>query len=86
MNNVRHFGRGEILGFEPLGFYAMSFHSWLCGYFPEKVNKELQIRPVGNGFIADFAEAIEVADYVRGAEGEPAIWLPWLVVRYDRGL
>ena len=68
--------QGEILGFEPLGFYAMSFHSWLCGYFPEKVNKELQIRPVGNGFIADFAEAIEVTDYVRKADGEPAIWLP----------
>jgi len=28
---------GQILGFEVLGFEGMSFHSWVCNYFPDQV-------------------------------------------------
>ena len=76
---------GQVLGFEPLGFEAMSFHSWICNYFPESVDKELRIKPAANGFISDFADALEVTEHIRNAGGEPAIWLPWLIVQYGLG-
>lgn len=73
---------GEVLGFEPLGFEAMSFHSWICNDFPDSVDKDLKIQPAANGFISVFADALEVTEYIRKEGGEPAIWLPWLIVQY----
>jgi hypothetical protein len=73
---------GTVLGFEPLGFEAVSFHSWLCNDFPEEVNKKLGIQPGPNGLITDLADAIRVTEHIRQAEAEPAIWLPWLIVQY----
>jgi hypothetical protein len=35
---------GTALGFEPLGFEASKFHSWLCHYAPEEVYKRKQER------------------------------------------
>jgi hypothetical protein len=74
---------GSILGFEPLGFQAMSFHSWLCSLSQDKVSEVLGIRPATNGFISNLADALKVAQYLQAAGAEPAIWLPWLVVRYS---
>lgn len=67
---------GKVLGFEPLGFYAMSFHSWLCNYFPDSASRDLNIQPAANGFIRDFSDALRVTEYIGKANGEPAIWLP----------
>jgi len=75
---------GRILGFEPLGFHAMSFHSWICNYFPDKVSTDLGIQPAANGFIAEFSDAVRATAYIAKAKGEPAIWLPWLVVQYGQ--
>lgn len=75
-------GGGIVLGFEPLGFEAMSFHSWLCNYFPDNVRRDLCIVPASNGFIEDFSDSQRVTTYIISANGEPAIWLPWLVVEY----
>lgn len=73
---------GNVLGFEPLGFEATSFHSWLCNYFPDCVKNDLNIEPSANGLLADFADAVKVTEYIRNNDCEPAIWLPWLIVQY----
>ena len=65
----------------------MSFHSWICSYFPESVgDKELNIKPAANGFISDFADALKITEHIRKVGGEPAIWLPWLIVQYGPAL
>lgn len=82
MARRRRLRAGRVLGYEPLGFEAISFHSWVCNWFPERVEKDLGIRPAANGFLSSFADARRVNQYVRREGGEPSIWLPWLVVQY----
>jgi hypothetical protein len=35
---------GQVLGFEPLGYEGMHFHSWLCSNEPEDVRNGFGIR------------------------------------------
>lgn len=72
---------GVELGFEPLGFNAMHFHSWLCNYSPEEIEEPLAVRINENGLFGSLADGIRVTDFVR-VHGEKAIWEPWLIVEY----
>jgi hypothetical protein len=72
---------GINLGYEPLGFNAMHFHSWLCNYSPEEIEEKLGVRINKNGLLSTLADGIQTTDFVR-EWGERAIWEPWLVVTY----
>jgi hypothetical protein len=78
---------GVSYGYEPLGFEACHFHSWLCNSLPEEVAAVLAIRPNANGLISEFEDAIRATEYIRrpGTGAEPVIWEPWLVVAYSGG-
>lgn len=73
---------GRALGFEPLGFYGTSFHSWLCHYAPDKVHKRFGICPNDLGLIDTLDEARKVTDFLVETGAEPAIWEPWLLLDY----
>ncbi|HEY3939885.1 MAG TPA: hypothetical protein VGL97_20815 [Bryobacteraceae bacterium] len=73
---------GAVLGFEPLGFEAMTFHSWLCHYAPDEAFKRFGIRPNQLGLIDGIDDAKRVNDYLLETGAEPAIWEPWLVLDY----
>jgi hypothetical protein len=73
---------GNVLGFEPLGFEATKFHSWLCHDAPDKVYQRFGIRPNGFGLIDKLDDALQVNEYLLQTGAEPAIWEPWLLVDY----
>jgi hypothetical protein len=73
---------GNALGFEPLGFEATAFHSWLCHYAPDEIYKRFGIRPNHVGLIDGFDEARQVNEYLLQTGAEPAIWEPWLLLDY----
>jgi hypothetical protein len=73
---------GKALGFEPLGFEATKFHSWLCHYAPDEVYKRLGIRPNQHGLIQKLDDARRVNEYLVQTGAEPAIWEPWLLLDY----
>ena len=74
---------GSVLGYEPLGFEAMKFHSWLCHNAPVGAYERFGTRPNRAGFIGSFADAVHVTEHLKATGAEPAIWEPWLVVQYD---
>jgi hypothetical protein len=73
---------GNVLGFEPLGFEATMFHSWLCHYAPDEAYKRFGIRPNHLGLIDRLEDARQVNDYLLETGAEPAIWEPWLLLDY----
>jgi hypothetical protein len=73
---------GTGLGFEPLGFEATKFHSWLCHYAPDEAYKRFGIRPNHLGLIDRLEDARQVNDYLLETGAEPAIWEPWLLLDY----
>jgi hypothetical protein len=73
---------GNAVGFEPLGFEATKFHSWLCHYAPDEVHKRFGIRPNQLGLIDKLEDALRVNDYLLHTGAEPAIWEPWLLLDY----
>jgi hypothetical protein len=73
---------GVELGFEPLGFNAMHFHSWLCNYSPEEIEETLGVHINENGLFGSLAAGIRATNFVR-EHGEQAIWEPWLVAEYS---
>jgi hypothetical protein len=74
---------GTELGFEPLGFEATKFHSWLCHNAPAKIRAELGITTNEHGMIPTLEEAIRATYQLVATGAEPAIWEPWLVVQFD---
>ena len=76
---------GKVLGYEPLGFDATKFHSWLCHDAPAEVNDRFGIRPNRAGFIDSLADAVRVTRDLKATGAETAIWEPWLVVQYGSG-
>jgi hypothetical protein len=76
---------GEVLGYEPLGFEATKFHSWLCHNAPVEAHDRFGIRPNSAGFIDSFADAVQVTQNLKARGAERAIWEPWLVVQYGSG-
>jgi len=76
---------GEVLGFEVLGYEWGGFHSWLCNGLEVESYRELNIRPNRYGFIDSLEEAIKAAEYASREEvgAEPALWQPWLIVKYS---
>jgi hypothetical protein len=75
---------GNALGFEPLGFEATKFHSWLCHSAPDGVYKGFGIRPNQLGLIETLNDARQVNEYLLQTGAEPAIWEPWLLLDYAR--
>jgi len=75
-------GGGKALGYEPLGYEATMFHSWLCHNIPVEAHSRFGIRPNGAGFIESLADAVRVTEDMKATGAEPAIWEPWLVVQY----
>jgi hypothetical protein len=76
---------GRVLGYEPLGFEAMKFHSWLCHNAPPDAKERFGIEPNRAGFIDTLSSAVRVTQDLKASGAESAIWLPWLIVRYDEG-
>jgi hypothetical protein len=74
--------KGEVLGFEPLGFEATKFHSWLCHYAPSEALEKFGVGTNSLGFIETFDDALRVTQYLKSTGAESGIWEPWLVVRY----
>jgi hypothetical protein len=73
---------GQPLGFEPLGFEGMAFHSWLCHGATPEAEAKLGVRTNQNGLISDFHDAVRVTEHLVATGAEPAIWEPWLLMRY----
>jgi len=75
---------GQVVGYEILGYEYGTFHSWLCNQLEKAVHQDLQIRPNPHGFIGSLSEAERTAEYCSRDEvkAEPALWLPWLIVKY----
>jgi hypothetical protein len=73
---------GSFVGYEPLGFEATKFHSWLCHYTPDETYKRFGIRPNHLGLIDLLDEARRVTEYLLQTGAEPAIWEPWLLLDY----
>jgi hypothetical protein len=73
---------GEPLGFELLGFEATKFHSWLCHNAPWEAFEKFGVRPNSVGFIDSLNDALRLNQHLKSTGAEPAIWEPWLVVRY----
>ena len=73
---------GVTMGYEPLGFDAMHFHSWLCNYSPEEIHERVGVQINDNGLFSSLADGIRTTDFVR-ERGERAIWEPWQVVNYS---
>lgn len=76
---------GKVLGYEPLGYYATHFHSWLCHNAPIEAYDRFGIRPNSVGFIDSLADAVRVTQNLKATGAERAIWAPWLVVQYGNG-
>jgi hypothetical protein len=77
---------GEVLGFEVLGYEWGGFHSWLCNGLEVDSYREFNVRPNSHGFISDLEDACKSAQYASREEvgAEPALWQPWLVVKYPK--
>jgi hypothetical protein len=73
---------GVTLGYEPLGFDAMHFHSWLCNFSPEEIAEQLDIRTNENGLLSSLVDGKRTTEFARGHDAESAIWEPWLVASY----
>jgi hypothetical protein len=73
---------GNVLGYEPLGFDATRFHSWLCHNAPVDAYDRFGIRPNSAGLIDSFADVVRITEHLKATGAELAIWEPWLVVQY----
>jgi len=73
---------GERLGYEPLGFEATKFHSWLCHNEPSEASQRFGVRPNRYGFIESFEDAVRVTKHLKTTGATTAIWEPWLIVQY----
>ena len=75
---------GQVLGYEILGYEYGTFHSWLCNQLEKAVHQQLQIRPNPHGFVGSLSEAERAVEYCSrdDVKAEPALWLPWLIVKY----
>lgn len=74
---------GSLLGYEPLGYEALHFHTWLCHYAPDEAAKLFGVRPNENGLISKLEDAIQITEHLVKTGAEPAIWEPWLLVKYS---
>lgn len=74
---------GIVLGYEPLGYEATKFHSWLCHAGGEDGRTLFGVRPNENGLIPDLDGGIQTTEYLARTGAEPAIWAPWLLVKYE---
>jgi hypothetical protein len=73
---------GETLGYEPLGYEGTSFHSWLCHNAPVDAQSHFGIQPNKLGLIDMLEDAVRITRHLKTTGAEPAIWEPWLIVRY----
>ena len=74
---------GSLLGFEPLGYEAVHFHTWLCNSTPDETEKLFGVRPNQNGLITKLEDAIRITEHLVRTGAEPAIWEPWLLLKYS---
>jgi hypothetical protein len=74
-----------VLGFEPLVIDASLSCSWLCNGIDRAAAEKLGIGTNAFGLIERREDADRVVRYIReDGHAEPGLWLPWLLVRYDR--
>jgi hypothetical protein len=76
---------GVVLGFEMLAYEWGGFHSWLCNGLEVDSYREFNTRPNRYGFISNLEDAVKSAEYASREDvgPEPALWQPWLVVKYS---
>lgn len=73
-----------MLGFEPLVADGGLSCSWICNGLDREADEKLGIPTNSLGLIDNPDDAARVVTYIReGGRGEPGLWLPWLLVRYD---
>ena len=82
--NARQDERGSVLGFDVLGWDHGGFHSYICNGLETEFERALGLTPNSHGFFATEQEARRCAEHagVETTGAEPALWLPWRVVRY----
>lgn len=76
--------RGRWLGFDVLGWDHGGFHSYVCNGLETEFREHLGITPNAHGFFDSEQDARRCAVHA-GLEttgAEPALWLPWQVLRY----
>jgi hypothetical protein len=84
--NVMQDEQGSLLGFDVLGWDHGGFHSYICNGLETEFQQALGLTPNAHGFFATEQEARRCAEHA-GLEttgAEPALWLPWRVIRYER--
>ena len=82
--NVTQDERGRLLGFDVLG-WDYGFHSYICNGLETEFQRALGLTPNAHGFFATEQEARQCAEHagLETTAAEPALWLPWKVVRYE---
>jgi hypothetical protein len=77
--------RGSVLGFDVLG-WDHGFHSYVCNGLEMEFQRALGLTPNSHGFFATEHEARRCAEHagLESTGAEPALWLPWRVVRYEQ--
>jgi hypothetical protein len=73
---------GTSLGFELLGYSGTHFHSWLCHDATRETFQQFGVRPNQDGFLDSMDDAVRATEHLRITGAEPAIWEPWLIVKY----
>lgn len=83
--NARQDERGVRLGFDVLGWDWGGFHSYICNGLETEFQRALGVTPNAHGFFATEQEARRCAEHagLENTGAEPALWLPWKVVRYE---
>jgi len=74
---------GSVLGYEPLGYEGVHFHTWLCHSATDEAEKLFGVRPNQNGLISKLEDAIQITENLVKTGAEPAIWEAWLLVKYS---
>lgn len=75
----------ELLGFDVLGFDIGYFHSYICNGLENEFNARFDIKPNEYGLYNSYSAARLAAKYLMTDEAqvEPALWLPWVVCKFD---
>jgi len=78
---------GTVLGFELLVDNSGLSCSWLCNGIDRVAEEKPGIETNAVGLIESLDEAARVVTHIReDGHAEPGLWLPWLIVRYERTL
>lgn len=76
--------RGELVGFDVLGWDMGGFHSYICNGLQDDFRDQLGATPNARGLYDTMSEAAACAQFagLDSTGAEPGLWLPWEVRVY----